>query len=68
MTPAIFFLLLLIPLVPASMIILSIRRNISAAAEDAQEIIRNRAEIRRNNDEIYRWDRSPPTRPRYRKG
>lgn len=57
MTPAIFFLLLLIPMVPASVIILSIRRNISAAAEDAQEIIRNRAEIRRNNNEIYKWDR-----------
>lgn len=57
MTPAIFFLLLLIPLVPAAVIIHSICRNISAASEDAQEIIRNRAEIRRNNNEIYKWDR-----------
>lgn len=48
MTPAIFSALLIVPLAAFAAITISICRNISGTAEDAQEIIRNRSETRRN--------------------
>ena len=48
MTPAIFFALLIVPIAAIAAITISICRNISGAAEDAQEIFRNRSETRRN--------------------
>ena len=48
MTPAIFFLLLLPPIIATVAIVASIRRSINSISRDAQAIIRNNAETRTN--------------------
>ena len=48
MTPALFFLALLPPLIAIAAITIRTCQHITAASQDAQDIIRNRAETRRN--------------------
>lgn len=48
MTPALFFLLLLPPMLAIAAITIRTCQHISAAGQDAQEIIRNNSETRRN--------------------
>lgn len=48
MTTALFFLLLLLPLIAIAAITIRACQHISAAGRDAQAIIRNNAETRRN--------------------
>ena len=48
MTPALFFLLLLPPLIAIAAIVIRTCQHITAASQDAQDIIRNNAETRRN--------------------
>lgn len=48
MTPALFFLALLPPLIAIAAITIRTCQHITAASRDARAIIRNRAETRRN--------------------
>ena len=48
MTPALFFLLLLPPLIAIAAITIRTCQHITAASQDAQDIIRNNAETRHN--------------------
>ena len=48
MTPALFLLLLLPPLLAIAAITIRACQHITAASRDAQDIIRDRAETRRN--------------------
>ena len=48
MTPALFLLLLLPPLLAIAAIAIRTCQHITAASRDAQDIIRNNAETRRN--------------------
>ena len=48
MTPALFLLLLLPPLIAMAAITIRTCQHITAASQDAQDIIRNNAETRRN--------------------
>ena len=48
MTPALFALALLPPLVITAVLTIALCRTISAASRDAHQIIRNRATTRRN--------------------